>query len=98
MRITVFTKSYFDSKVECSSLVECKKLIHDNPSTNVRVQIDNFRMLLCPSYNGRTRNIDGFSDLALLYRYFNNVTEDKLSCITVGSKGIPGEIYVSNVE
>jgi hypothetical protein len=98
MNIIVFTESYFDGKVSCNSLVECKKVIHKHSNTNVRVQIEDFRLLLQPSSDGVSRNIDGYSDLSLLYRYFNNLTEDGLSHVIVGNDGKPGGLYVSNVK
>jgi len=95
----VFTENYFDGKIMCETLAGIKKLIHKHHANNVRVQIGNYRLLLHPSDdNGVTRKIDGFSDLAETYRYFNNLTEDGLSCIGVGSDGRPGGIYYSNVK
>ena len=79
-KIFLFTTSYFDNKVECKDLVDLKRLIHSNNLYNIRIQIGEYRLLLRASLNcGKTRQIEGYSDLYLTYKYFNNIIEDKLS-------------------
>ena len=97
MTITMFLDNYFENKISCQTLIECKQLIHKYPNNPIRIEIktqsDQLRVLLKPSTDGgKTREIDGYTNLALMYRYFNNLTEDGLSQI------IAHETYISHIK
>ncbi len=96
----VFKDGYFDGMVDRLSLIEAKTIVKLNPDNAIRIQtvegFEYFRLLLHPSHDGgKTRKIDAHSDLALLYLWFNNLTEDGKSHIQCDEKG-PGGIYISN--
>ncbi len=97
VKVIVFTQSYFEGKVECDSIEEAKVIIHNYPLNHIRVQMGDYRLLLKPAKDGRTRQIEGFSDLADTYKYFNNITVSNLSQITIDDRG-PGGTYISHVK
>lgn len=98
MIFKVFTQNYFEGRQEVDTLVDVKRLIHENPNNNIRVQIDedkyHYRLLLHPQIDGQ-RKIDGYSDLLDTYKYFNNLTEDGLSQIEADDRGAGG-VYTSH--
>lgn len=72
MKLIVFSKSYFDGKLEVRSHDHLRRILQENPQAHIRIQdVHGRRVLLKPSENG-VREIDGATDIVWTVKLFKD--------------------------